>query len=90
MKSAEDIQVTDIRPPKGWVSLNTKELWANRELLYFFVWRDIKVKYKQTLLGVAWTVIIPLANTIVFTLLFGKLAKLPTDGLPQPVFYMGG
>ena len=90
MKSTKDLQITDISPPKGWAALNIKELYDNRELLYFFVWRDIKVKYKQTLLGVAWTVIVPLANTIVFTLLFGKLAKLPTDGLPQPVFYMAG
>jgi lipopolysaccharide transport system permease protein len=90
MKSSENIQTTDINPPKGWMSLNIKELWANRELLFFFVWRDLKVRYKQTMLGVAWTIIVPLANTIVFTLLFGKLAKLPTDGLPQPVFYMAG
>ncbi len=90
MKQTQDIPIINISPIKGWVPLNIKELWDNRELLYFFVWRDIKVRYKQTFLGIAWTVIVPLANTIVFTLLFGKLAKLPTDGLPQPVFYMAG
>lgn len=90
MASVDEIRTTHICSQKGWISLNIKELWDNRELLYFFVWRDIKVRYKQTFLGVAWTVIVPLANTLVFTLLFGKLAKLPTDGLPQPVFYMAG
>jgi lipopolysaccharide transport system permease protein len=90
MKQTQNIPIINISPVKGWVPLNIKELWDNRELLYFFVWRDIKVRYKQTLLGVAWTILVPLANTIVFTLLFGKLANLPTDNLPQPVFYMTG
>ncbi len=84
------IPITRIRPIKGWVPIRLGELWVQRELLYFFVWRDIKVRYKQTLLGLAWTILVPLANTVVFTVVFGKLAKLPTDGLPEPVFYMAG
>jgi lipopolysaccharide transport system permease protein len=90
MESSQDIPVIHIRPSKGWIPLNLKEMWDNRELLYFFIWRNIKLRYKQTLLGVVWTILVPLANTFIFTLFFGKLAKLPTDGLPQPVFYMAG
>lgn len=63
------------------------DLWKDRELLYFLVWKDIKVKYKQTALGVAWVVLQPLIGMLLFTLLFGKVAKLPSDGLPYPVFY---
>ncbi len=63
------------------------ELWRDRELLYFLVWKDIKVKYKQTALGVAWVILQPLMGMLLFTLLFGKVAKLPSDGLPYPVFY---
>ncbi|MBK1731894.1 ABC transporter permease [Thiococcus pfennigii] len=63
------------------------ELWRDRELLYFLVWKDIKVKYKQTALGVAWVVLQPVIGMLLFTLLFGKVAKLPNDGLPYPVFY---
>lgn len=63
------------------------DLWRDRELLYFLVWKDIKVKYKQTALGVAWVVLQPLIGMLLFTLLFGKVAKLPSDGLPYPIFY---
>ena len=67
-----------------------QEFWAYRELLFFMVWRDLKVRYKQTLLGVAWAVIQPLASTLIFFLLFGKMAKMPSDGIPYPVFaYLG-
>lgn len=76
-----------IRPPQGWLELNLAELWAYRELLYFFVWRDIKVRYKQTLIGAGWAVLQPLLAMTVFTLIFGLLAKIPSDGLPYPVFY---
>jgi lipopolysaccharide transport system permease protein len=76
-----------IRPPQGWLELNLAELWAYRELLYFFVWRDIKVRYKQTLIGAGWAVLQPLLAMTVFTLIFGMLAKIPSDGLPYPVFY---
>src|SRR5215813_6436481 len=64
-----------------------RELWAYRELVYFLAWRDVKVRYKQTVLGVLWAVIQPLFTMVIFTLLFGQLAKIPTDGIPGPIFY---
>ena len=76
-----------IEPPRGWFDLRLKELWAYRELLYFFVWRDVKVRYKQTVIGVLWVVLQPLLTMGVFTIFFGRLAKLPSQGLPYPVFY---
>src|SRR5271167_3065545 len=79
--------VTHIAPPSGWFELHLRELWAYRELLYFFVWRDVKIRYKQTAIGVVWVVLQPLLTMLVFTLFFGKLAKLPSQGLPYPVFY---
>lgn len=75
-----------IDPPSGWASIGVRELWEYRELLYFLVWRDIKVRYKQTVLGAAWAVIQPLFMMVVFSLFFGKLAKVPSDGIPYPVF----
>ena len=78
--------VTVIRPPKGWIPVNLRELWAYRELLYFFTWRDIKVRYKQTLFGFAWAIIQPVFMMIVFSLFFGTLAKLPSEGIPYPLF----
>ncbi|MHB8610795.1 MAG: ABC transporter permease [Candidatus Acidiferrales bacterium] len=76
-----------IEPPRGWLDLRLGEVWSYRELLYFFVWRDVKVRYKQTAIGVAWVVLQPLLTMGVFTLFFGRLAKLPSDGLAYPVFY---
>jgi len=76
-----------IEPPRAWMDLRLREVWMYRELLYFFVWRDLKVRYKQTAIGVAWVVLQPLMSMGAFTLFFGKLAKLPSDGLPYPVFY---
>jgi lipopolysaccharide transport system permease protein len=76
-----------IEPPRGWFSLRLKELWDYRELLYFFAWRDVKIRYKQTAIGVLWVVLQPLLTMLVFTLFFGKLAKMPSQGLPYPVFY---
>jgi lipopolysaccharide transport system permease protein len=75
-----------IQPSQGWVSLRLKDLWAYRELLYFFVWRDIKVRYKQTALGAAWAVIQPVFTMLIFSLFFGRLAKIPSDGIPYPLF----
>lgn len=75
-----------IKPSKGWVSLKLGELWEYRELLYFLTWRDIKVRYKQTVLGVAWAVIQPFFSMVVFSLFFGHLAKIPSDGIPYPLF----
>jgi lipopolysaccharide transport system permease protein len=79
-----------IRPTRGLAALNLRDLWVYRELIYFMVWRDLKVRYKQTLLGVAWVVLQPLLQTFVFTLLFGRLAGLSTEGLPKPIFYFAG
>jgi lipopolysaccharide transport system permease protein len=76
-----------IEPPRGLFEVRVREVWAYRELLYFFVWRDVKVRYKQTLIGVLWVVIQPLMTMGVFTIFFGRLAKLPSQGLPYPVFY---
>src|SRR5215470_10722772 len=79
--------VTRIEPPLGLFHLRLNELWAYRELLYFFVWRDVKIRYKQTAVGVLWVVLQPILTMAVFTLFFGRLAKLPSEGLPYPVFY---
>jgi lipopolysaccharide transport system permease protein len=78
---------TRIEPSRGWYDLRLKELWDYRELLYFLVWRSVKVRYKQTAIGVVWVLVQPLLTVLAFTLFFGKLAKLPTQGLPYPVFY---
>jgi lipopolysaccharide transport system permease protein len=78
--------VLRVAPSRGWVSLKLPELWAYRELLYFMVWRDIKVRYKQTALGAAWAVIQPFCTMIVFSLFFGRLAKMPSDNIPYPIF----
>jgi len=86
-RTAGGENVTRIEPPRGWFDLRLTELWNYRELLYFFVWRDVKIRYKQTAIGVLWVVLQPLLTMLVFTLFFGKLAKMPSQGLPYPVFY---
>lgn len=83
--SAHDSYVI-IRPTHGWVPLNLADLWRYRELLYFLTWRDIKVRYKQTLLGAAWAVIQPFFTMVVFSIFFGRLAKVPSEGIPYPIF----
>jgi lipopolysaccharide transport system permease protein len=85
-ESADARGVTVIRPSSGWRALNLRELWAYRELLYFLVWRDIKVRYKQTALGASWAVIQPFFTMVVFSLFFGRLAGVPSDDLPYPIF----
>jgi lipopolysaccharide transport system permease protein len=75
-----------IKPSRGWQSIDLRQLWQYRELLYFLSWRDIKVRYKQTVLGATWAVIQPFMTMVVFSLFFGKLAKMPSDGLPYPLF----
>lgn len=82
----QNVQVIRIERSRGWVALQLKELWAYRELLYFLVWRDVKVRYKQTALGVSWAIIQPVFTMIVFSLFFGRLAKMPSDGIPYPLF----
>ena len=83
-------QLTIIEPKKGWVPIDVREIWDYRELLYFLTKRDIKVRYKQTILGGLWAVIQPAFTMIVFTLFFGRLAKVPSDGLPYPIFVYAG
>ncbi|HKM83048.1 MAG TPA: ABC transporter permease [Candidatus Acidoferrum sp.] len=85
--SASSAVTVRIEPPRGWFALHLRELWNYRGLLYFFVWRDVKVRYKQTAIGVLWVVLQPILTMGVFTLFFGRLAKLPSSGLPYPVFY---
>jgi lipopolysaccharide transport system permease protein len=80
------LPVQTIAPSRAWAPLNLGELWAYRELLYFFVWREVKVRYKQTALGIAWAVLQPVMTMVVFSLVFGRLAGLPSDGVPYPVF----
>ncbi|HUF40033.1 MAG TPA: ABC transporter permease [Anaerolineales bacterium] len=77
---------TRIEPSKGWVSLNLRELWNYRELFYFFIWRDLKVRYRQTILGVAWAVLQPFMTMVIFSIFFGRLARVDSDGLPYPIF----
>ena len=79
-----------IKPSTGLAALNLRDLWTYRELIYFMVWRDVKVKYKQTLLGMAWAVVQPVMTMIVFTFVFDRVANLPTDGIPYPVFSFTG
>ena len=80
------IEVVRIEPSRGWVKLKLNELWAYRELLYFLIWRDVKVRYKQTALGVSWAIIQPVFTMIVFSVFFGRLGKIPSDGIPYPIF----
>jgi lipopolysaccharide transport system permease protein len=85
-----DEPLFSILPQHGWVALNLREHWAYRELLYFLTWRDIKVRYKQTVLGVAWAVLQPVVSMMLFTLFFGKLAHMPSDKIPYPIFAYAG
>ena len=85
-KSKHDPQVVLIKPSKSWVSLNLRSLWEYRELLYFLTWRDIKVRYKQTILGAAWAILQPFLTMLIFSVFFGRLVKVPSDGIPYPLF----
>lgn len=82
--------LVSIRPGGKWVGLDLSSLWPYRELLYFLMWRDVKVRYKQTLLGAAWAIIQPLFAMAIFTLFFGRLAGVPSDGIPYPIFAYAG
>ena len=81
-----DLPRTRREPSKGWAWPKLRELWEYRELLYFFAWRDIKVRYKQTVLGASWAIIQPFFTMVIFSLFFGRLAKIPSDGVPYPIF----
>jgi lipopolysaccharide transport system permease protein len=85
-----DEPVVVIEAAKRWVPLNLRNLWAHRELLYFLIWRDLKVRYKQTVLGAAWAIIQPLVTMVIFTYFFGILTRVPTDGVPYPIFFYTG
>jgi len=91
-KVADDVQLQVVRRQArpGWVAIDFAELWQYRELLVFFAVRDIKVRYKQTLLGAAWAILQPVMTMVVFSIFFGKLAGVPSDGLPYPVFSFCG
>ncbi|RJQ53150.1 MAG: ABC transporter permease [Desulfobacteraceae bacterium] len=82
--------ITVIEPKKGWIPIDFREIWAYRELLYFLTKRDIKVRYKQTVLGGLWAIIQPFFTMVVFTLFFGRMAKIPSDGIPYPIFVYAG
>jgi lipopolysaccharide transport system permease protein len=84
--SADDVPIRIIKPSSGWRAVNFCELWKFRELLYFLVWRDVKVRYKQTALGASWAIIQPFVTMVVFSIFFGRLAGVPSDGIPYPVF----
>ncbi len=84
--ATNDVPVVRIDPSTGSLASELRGLWQYRELLYFLIWRDINVRYKQTVLGVSWAIIQPLLAMVVFTLFFGRLAKMPSDGLPYPIF----
>jgi lipopolysaccharide transport system permease protein len=81
---------TIIQPRKGWIAIDWGELWESRELLFFLIWRDVSVRYKQTVLGVAWAVLQPVFSMVVFTIIFGNLAKIPSEGHPYAVFVYAG
>lgn len=85
-----DKPVVVIESSKAWVPVNLSDLWSYRELLYFLMWRDIKVRYKQTLLGALWAILQPLTTMIIFTYFFGILARIPTDDVPYPIFFYTG
>jgi lipopolysaccharide transport system permease protein len=83
---AGELPITVIEPRRGWIALDLGEIWEYRELLFFLVWRDVKVRYKQTVLGAAWAVLQPFLTMIVFSLFFGRLAGVPSDDIPYPIF----
>lgn len=89
MKNEENWTV-EIRPNSGWFDLNLKEIWRYRDLLFLFVKRDIVTIYKQTILGPLWFIIQPILTTLMFTLVFGRIARIPTDGIPPVIFYLSG
>lgn len=81
---------TVIKPSQGWGIPDLRELWRYRELVYFLIWRDVKVRYKQTLLGAAWAILKPFLSMVVFSVIFGQVARIPTDEVPPPLFYYSG
>jgi lipopolysaccharide transport system permease protein len=81
-----EVMHVHVEPVAGWAPLRLRELWAYRELLYFLTWRDVKIRYKQTALGASWAILQPFLTMVVFSIFFGKLAKMPSNGIPYPIF----
>jgi lipopolysaccharide transport system permease protein len=90
MARTDSVGSTRITPAPRWPELNLRELWEHRELAFFLIWRDLKVRYKQTVLGIAWAVLQPVVTVAIFTVIFGRFAGLPSDGVPYPVFALAG
>jgi lipopolysaccharide transport system permease protein len=88
--SLPEVPVITIKPSKSWVAIDLHDLWAYRELLYLLTWRELKARYKQTVMGVAWVIMQPLMTTIIFTIFFSKLARIESDGIPYPIFAYAG
>lgn len=90
MISKSDIPPVILKPPRGWAAINFRDLWLYRELIFFMTWRDLKVRYKQTLLGASWAILQPFLTMVVFSIFFGGLAQIPSDGVPYPIFSYTG
>ncbi|MEM5773891.1 MAG: hypothetical protein AAGU05_02730, partial [Anaerolineaceae bacterium] len=88
--SSAEIPLVILRPAKGWSLINFRDLWLYRELIFFMTWRDLKVRDKQTILGISWAVLKPFMTMVVFSIFFGKLASMPSDGVPYPIFSYTG
>src|SRR4051812_6206175 len=88
--ATQKAEITVIRPKKTFSMGDFKEIWQYKELLYFFTWRDLKVRYKQTAIGVAWAIFQPFMTMVVFSVFFGRLLKVPSDGVPYPIFVYTG
>src|SRR3990167_5225280 len=86
----ENTVTTIIRPQKKFTFLDLREIWEHKELLYFFTWRDLKIRYKQTLVGVGWALFQPFITMVIFSIFFGNFAKMPSDGIPYPIFVFVG
>lgn len=90
MNAAESTKITYIEPKRSWIRLDLRELWTYRELLYFLTWRDIKIRYKQTAIGIAWAVLHPVITTAIFTIIFSRFAQFDTRNVPYPLFALSG
>lgn len=90
MAVSREMPFVRVQPSRGWAALNLRDLWEYRELVYFLTWRDVKVRYKQTVLGAAWAILQPVLTMVIFSLFFGRLAHIPSDGIPYPLFSLAG
>jgi lipopolysaccharide transport system permease protein len=86
LAARSELPVMVLRPSRGWVPVNLGDLWRFRELVFFMTWRDLKVRYKQTVLGASWAILQPFMTMVVFSIFFGGLAKMPSDNVPYPIF----